>query len=123
MLTRGDGHLPDADLVVRVPGEQGLAVSGPGHGQALGLDWGLVAGAAGHLGLQLLDHVLAFQVPDLDDGAGGGAQPVPGKRMLKSNEKFCFSKCDEIFREIVQHTSFKQGLEQAFFGRFSRDGP
>ncbi len=31
----------------------------------------------GYLGLEFLDHVLALQVPDLDGGAGSGAQPVP----------------------------------------------
>ena len=83
----GDGDGPDADLVVGVSGEEGLAVGGPGHGQALGLDGGLVAGPAGHLGLELLDHVFALQVPDLDDRAGGGAEPVPvcaGKKHTKS---------------------------------------
>ena len=32
-----------------------------------------------YLGPELLNHVLALQVPDLDGGAGGGAQPVPGQ--------------------------------------------
>ena len=41
-----DGHLPDADHVVAVAGEQGLAGGGPGHGQALGR---VGAGGAGHL--------------------------------------------------------------------------
>lgn len=30
----------------------------------------------GHLGAQLFDHVLGLQIPDLDAGSGGGAQPV-----------------------------------------------
>ena len=36
-----------------------------------------VRGAPGHLGPELLQQVLALQVPDLDGGPGGRAQPVP----------------------------------------------
>ena len=36
-----------------------------------------------YLGPELLNHVLALQVPDLDGGASGGAQPVPGRFSLK----------------------------------------
>ena len=36
-----------------------------------------------YLGPELLNHVLALEVPDLDGGAGGGAQPVPGTMSLK----------------------------------------
>ena len=35
-----------------------------------------------YLGPELLNHVLALQVPDLDGGASGGAQPVPGRFSL-----------------------------------------
>merc|ERR1711994_270717 len=75
-LVRGDGHLPDTDDVVGVTSEQSLTVSRPSHGQALGWNRLPVARSAGHLWLQLLNHVLALQVPDLDDRSGGGAQPV-----------------------------------------------
>jgi len=67
-------HLPDADGVVGVTGEQGLAVGGPGQGQALGLV-GLRRGRD-NLGAQLLHGLLAGQIPDLDRGAVGHAQPV-----------------------------------------------
>ena len=30
-----------------------------------------------HLRSELLDHVLALKIPNLDGGPGGGAQPVP----------------------------------------------
>ena len=72
----GPGHadLPHADQVVAVSGEQGLAITGPGEGGALGR---LSAGGPGHLGPQVLNLVLALEVPDLDGGAAGGAQPVP----------------------------------------------
>ena len=30
-----------------------------------------------HLRPELLDHVLALKIPNLDGGPGGGAQPVP----------------------------------------------
>ena len=95
--------MPDANLVVRVSSEQGLSVSGPGHGQALGLDRGLVGRGAGHLGLELLHHVLALQVPDLDDGAGGGAKPVPLEETKKKpacNKMLrisCHSRSDLLF--------------------------
>jgi len=70
-------QLPDPDLVVRVTSVQGLAVSGPGQGQALGLDGGLV-GAVGLVGdLELLNGLFVLQVPDLDAGAGSGTEPVP----------------------------------------------
>jgi len=68
--------LPDTDDIVRVTSEESLTVSGPGHGQALWWNGLLVASAAGHFRLEFLDHVLAFQIPDLDDGSGGGAEPV-----------------------------------------------
>jgi len=75
-LVRGNGNLPNTDDIVRVTSEESLTVSGPGHGQALGWNGLLVASAAGNLGLELLNHVLALQIPDLNDGPGGGAQPV-----------------------------------------------
>ena len=45
-LSGGDGHLPHPDEVVGVAGEEGLAVGGPGHRQALR---GVATGAAGDL--------------------------------------------------------------------------
>merc|ERR1711988_1895871 len=33
---RGDGNLPDTDLVVRVTSKKSLAISGPSHRQTLG---------------------------------------------------------------------------------------
>lgn len=55
-----DRHLPHADLVVRVAGEQGLAVGGPGQGQALrGIRLRVLRH---HLGAQLIDRLLVGQV-------------------------------------------------------------
>merc|ERR1719385_88810 len=70
----GNRHLPDTDEVVGVSGEEGLTVSGPGQRQTLRRG---SPGTAGNLGLEFVDGVLALQVPDLDGGAGRGAQPVP----------------------------------------------
>ena len=72
----GAGHadLPHPDQVVAVSGEQSLAIAGPGQGGALG---GLSTGGPSHLGPQVLHLVLALEVPHLDGGATGGAQPVP----------------------------------------------
>ena len=67
-------HLPHSDLVVSVASEEGLTISRPGQGGHLGR---LGAGRARHLWPQILHKVLALEVPDLDGGAGGGAQPVP----------------------------------------------
>ena len=69
-----NSYLPDPDEVVAVAGKQSLAVSRPGQAGALRR---LGAGSAGNLRPEVLHHVLALQVPDLDGGAGGGTQPVP----------------------------------------------
>ena len=74
--TKLNRDLPDADEVVTVAGEERLAVGGPGEGEALRRQAG---GGARHLRPQLLHHVLALEVPDLDGRAGGGAEPVPGQ--------------------------------------------
>jgi len=66
--------LPDADGVVRVAGEQSLAIGGPGQGQALWL-FGLRCGRD-DLRAQFLDGLLACQIPDLDGWTVGNAQPV-----------------------------------------------
>lgn len=66
--------MPDADGVVGVAGEQGLAVGGPGQGEAL---WLLGLGCGRNdLRAQLLNGLLACQIPDLDGWAIGDAQPV-----------------------------------------------
>ena len=75
----GPGHadLPHADQVVAVSGEQSLAIARPGKGGALGR---LGTGGPGNLGPQVLHLVLALEVPHLDGGTTGGAQPVPADR-------------------------------------------
>ena len=75
----GPGHadLPHPDQIVAVSGEQSLAIAGPGEGGALGR---LGTSGPGHLGPQVLHLVLALEVPNLDGGATGGAQPVPAER-------------------------------------------
>ena len=54
---------PDADLAISVATVQGLAVCGPGQGDAEG-DLRLLA-QVGEVGLQLVHDALALQVPDL----------------------------------------------------------
>jgi len=74
--------LPDTDQVVRVSGEKGLAIGGPGKG---GARWSLGFGGCGkNLGLQLVDDDLAFQIPDLDGSTSGGAKPVSIGRECES---------------------------------------
>lgn len=69
------GHdAPGTDLVVGVTGEQGLAIGGPGEGDALGLA-GLLADLD-VLGLELVNLALLLKVEDDDGRGGGGAEPV-----------------------------------------------
>ena len=68
-----DGERPDADEVVGVTGEEGLAIGGPAERSA---DWWGTLLVSHNLGLELLDNDLLLQVPDLDDGASGGTEPV-----------------------------------------------
>ena len=65
---------PGTDLVVGVTGEQGLAIGGPGEGDALGLA-GLLADLD-VLGLELVNLGLLLKVEDDDGRGGGGAEPV-----------------------------------------------
>jgi len=51
-------HLPDSNQLVRVSGEQGLAISWPCQRQT---DWSL-ASASHYLRLQLINHNLTFQI-------------------------------------------------------------
>jgi len=66
--------LPDADQVVGVAGEEGLSIRGPsegGAGRSLSL-----SGGGQDFGLELVHDDFAFQIPDLDRCACGGAEPV-----------------------------------------------
>ena len=68
--------MPDANDVVGVTGKQGLSVGGPGHGETLG--W-VTTSIASDLRAELLNHVLALKIPDLDGRSSGSTQPVPEK--------------------------------------------
>lgn len=57
---RGNRHLPDSDLVVRVAGEQRLSVRGPGQRQALG--WVSLRVLRDNLRAQLVDGLLVCQI-------------------------------------------------------------
>ncbi len=80
LTTRSHGDLPDADDVVGVTGKQGLTVGGPGHGETLG--W-VTTSVASDLRAELLNHVFALKIPDLDGGSSSGTQPVPGTEKYK----------------------------------------
>jgi len=80
LTTRSHGDLPDADDVVGVTGKQGLTVGGPGHGETLG--W-VTTSVASDLRAELLNHVFALKIPDLDGGYSSGTQPVPGTEKCK----------------------------------------
>lgn len=65
-----------SDLGVRVPGKEGLAIGRPGQGGTVGLGGQGVLPLGGPLGLEVVHHLLALQVPDLDALGRGGAEPV-----------------------------------------------
>lgn len=66
--------MPNSDLVIGITSEQSLTISRPSHGQTL---WGSGAGGiSGHFRFELLNLVLAFQIPNHDGRSGSGAQPV-----------------------------------------------
>jgi len=73
-LTTANGHLPNADCVIGVPGEQGLSVCGPRERQALW--WFGFAGGGDDFGFEFLDHFLALEIPDFDPWSKSGAEPV-----------------------------------------------
>lgn len=64
-----------ADVVVRVSGVEDGSISRPG--EASGEGDGLVLSCGGEVGAELVNDDLGLEVPDLDSGGGGGAQPVP----------------------------------------------
>lgn len=70
----GDADLPYPDNVIRVTGEEGLSICGPGQRQTL---WRLsLAGLRHNFWLQFFNQFLAFQIPDFDRGTVSGTQPV-----------------------------------------------
>jgi len=68
----------DADLAISETGEQGVAISRPGKRYAIGGgSVGSLGDLALNLGLELGDHLLGLEVPDLDGLLGSSDQPVP----------------------------------------------
>jgi len=70
LITNG----PDADEAILVTSKESLAISRPGQGDSLGRV--RLLADVGELRLELIDNGLGLQVPDLDAGRGGSAQPV-----------------------------------------------
>jgi hypothetical protein len=64
----------DSDEVISVTSEKSGTVGGPGEASAMG-HLGVLA-HGGKVKLDLVNHALGLQVPDLDGLGGGGAQPV-----------------------------------------------
>lgn len=56
----GDADLPHPDLAVAVAGKECLAISRPGHGEALG--WLSLGVLGDHVRLKLINHVLALKI-------------------------------------------------------------
>jgi len=68
----------DADLVISETSEQVEAVSRPGEGYAIGDSLVRALALRGRdLRLELSNHLLGLQVPDLDGDLSGSNQPVP----------------------------------------------
>jgi len=65
----------DADVVVGVSGEEGVAVSGPAEGDG-GNGLRLAASDDNIFGLEVLNNNLGLEIPDLDGLLGGSAQPI-----------------------------------------------
>jgi len=68
------GHLPNTDDVISVTSIEVLAISRPSQGNA---GRGLRVLGDGNFGAKLINNALAFQIPDLDAGLSGSAEPVP----------------------------------------------
>ena len=92
-------NTPDTDGVVGVARVQGGTISGPLQGDTLGLH-GLL-GHSGQLRHQLSHDGLGLQIPDLDAGLGGSAQPVAARgeaqgvddvATLVRRERCCFAR-------------------------------
>ena len=47
-----------------------------------------------YLSVELVDPVLALEVPDLDGGAGGSAQPVSEQNNITAQHSFTFVQLD-----------------------------
>lgn len=71
---KGRVDVVDTHDVVGVTSEEVSAISGPGKGSAVG-HLGVLAGG-GKLNAEVIDGVLALQVPDLDAAGGGSDEPV-----------------------------------------------
>jgi len=68
----------DADLVISEASEQVEPVSGPSEGDAVGDSLvGTLAFRGRNLRLELGNHLLGLQVPDLDRDLSGSDQPIP----------------------------------------------
>lgn len=66
-------NFPDTDLVISVTSIESRTISRPGKRDTLGM---VSALGDGELGLEVVDNGLAVQVPDLDRGGSGRAEPV-----------------------------------------------
>lgn len=105
-LKRLDNHLQngeDTDDVVRVTGEEGLAISRPSERETLGV--GGVLANTGELGLELVDDALGLEVEDLDARGGGSAEPVTVGGEDKGVDSVTSLKGVEVLavRELPEH--------------------
>lgn len=85
MASLTDRHLPDSDDIVGVTSKQCLTISGPSHREALGrISLAGLGVLRDNFVLKLVDHGLAFQIPNLDRWTSGGAKPIAVGREAKS---------------------------------------
>lgn len=120
-LASWDRHLPDADLVVTVSGEQGLSVSGPGQRQALW--WFGLWVVGGNSWTQFFDHLLACQIPNLDGWSISDTQPVTVWREAQSVDDIVVIQSVQVLAVIqIPQQSFAVLSSWSAQGAIGRDG-
>lgn len=93
--------MPDTNLVIGVASEQSAAVGGPGQGCAR---WCLAL-VGQHFGLEFVDAILPFQIPNLDGWSSGNAKPVFVRREAESVDNVVVIQSVQVFAlgQIPQH--------------------
>eukprot|EP00961_Rhodomonas_salina_P150213 2022656-Rhodomonas_salina.3 len=102
------GDSPDADGAVGVPREEGVAVGGPAEREAR--DGQRLLRGRGHVVRGELRHdELALEVPDLDAGSRGRAEPVPVRGEHERIDRLVLARVERVqvlaLLEVPQHGS------------------
>merc|ERR1719266_975277 len=118
---RGDGNLPDTDLVIRVTSKKCLAISRPSHRQTLRRS--SLGRVSRNLRFELFNHVLAFKIPNLNGWSSGSAQPVAVGRETQCVDGISVIQGVQVFAviEVPKHSFgvLATGSTQGTVGRHS----